>query len=212
MTLTAQELENWRMHFHARTAQFASEGYDRLGAPEFILDQAGPIDGPALDVGTGMGLTARALARRGLEVVSVDTEAQDQEVAAFLTDDPAVAARIRFMRANARSLPFADGRFGCAVAIDVLHHLDEDGASVLREIARVVRPGGTIVLGDFSREGFEMVSRIHAAEGRVHPEGPVTMDRARAVLLGLGLTEVKTADGHMHEVSIFRVPGTRPPG
>ena len=59
---------------------------DRLAAVSFILDEAGPLDGPVLDVGTGMGITARALAGRGLDIITVDTNAHDQAVAAFLTD------------------------------------------------------------------------------------------------------------------------------
>jgi hypothetical protein len=40
----------------------------------------------------------------------------------------------------------------------------------------VIRPGGVLVLADFSREGFDFASRVLAAEGGVHPEGPVTLD------------------------------------
>ena len=63
------------------------------------------------------------------------------------------------------------------------------------------------MLADFSREGFEMVARVHASEGRVHPEGPVTMDWARGFLCGgLGLTEEKASTGQLHRVSVLRVP------
>lgn len=68
------------------------------------------------------------------------------------------------------------------MAIDVLHHLDK-GSPVLTELLRVVRPGGTVVLADFSAEGFEMVSRVYAADGLVHTEGPVTLDWARGFLI-----------------------------
>jgi SAM-dependent methyltransferase len=205
MHLTAAELEAQRDYFRKRTAQFHDAGYDRLGAAQSVVDDAGALEGPALDVGTGMGITARALAQRGLDVVSIDTNAHDQQVAAFLTDDPDARARIRFTLADAARMPFPDGHFGCAVAIDVLHHLDA-GAPVLAELARVVKPGGLLVLSDFSREGFEMVSRVHAGEGRVHPEGPVTMDWARGFLCGLGMTEVTASSGHLHRGCVLRAP------
>jgi ubiquinone/menaquinone biosynthesis C-methylase UbiE len=207
--LTRDELAQQQDHFWSRTAYYASLGYDRLAAVSFILDEAGPLDGPVLDVGTGMGITARALAGRGLDVVTVDTNARDQEVAAALTDRPELSARIRFMVTSAASLPFPDGHFGAAVAVDVLHHL-EDGRSALAELARVVGPGGAVVLADFSREGFELVRRVHASEGRVHPEGPVTMDWARGFLCGeSGFAEVKRSTGHLHDVCVLRV-GPRP--
>ena len=206
MPLTDEVLAQQKAHFWSRTAYYASLGYDRLAAAAFVLDEAGPLDGPVLDVGTGMGITARALATRSLDVVTVDTNAHDQEVAAFLTDQPEHARRIRFMVTSAAALPFPDGHFGAAVAVDVLHHLEE-GRPALAELARVVRPGGAVVLADFSREGFEMVARVHESEGRVHPEGPVTMDWARGFLCGgLGLTEEKASTGQLHRVSVLRVP------
>ncbi len=212
MPLTIEELTKQKAHFSTQTDRFADSGYDRLGAPEFILSEAGALTGPALDIGTGKGITARALAGLGLDVVSVDLSADDQQVAAFLTDNPEHARRIRFTRADAARLPVPDGHFGCAVVIDVLHHLDA-GGPVLRELLRVVRPGGTVVLADFSAEGFEMISRVYAAEGLVHTEGPVTVDWARGFLVGLGMTELTLSGGHLHRVAVFRTPaaGQAPP-
>ncbi len=205
MPLTREDLERQKAKFRDRTARFADAGYDRFGAPEFVLDGAGELAGPVLDVGTGMGLTARALAARGLDVVSVDTSADDQQVADYLTEGAEARRRIAFARSDAARLPFPDGHFGSAVAVDVLHHL-EAGAPVLAEIRRVVKPGGLVVVADFSAAGFEMVARVHASEGSSHPEGPVTVDWARGFLGGLGLAEEKTFEGHFHRVAVFRTP------
>jgi ubiquinone/menaquinone biosynthesis C-methylase UbiE len=207
MPLAAEQLNEQKIHFAKRTVQFAEAGYDRFGAPEFILDQAGELAGPVLDVGTGTGITARALAGRGLEVVGIDSCADDLQVAEALTDDDAVAGRIRYMVADAARLPVPDGHFGSAIAVDFLHHLDS-GASVLRELVRVVRPSGLIVLADFTAAGFETVSRIHAAEGRVHPEGPVTVDWARRFLVAAGAAEVSLCADHFHHVAVLRTPLT----
>jgi ubiquinone/menaquinone biosynthesis C-methylase UbiE len=204
-TTTPDGLAHQVSHFWTRTAYYASLGYDRLAAVSFILDEAGPLDGPVLDVGTGMGITARGLADRGLEVTSVDPNAEDQAVAAALTEQPAQRSRIRFMVTSASALPFPDGHFGAAVAVDVLHHLDA-GRPALAELARVTRPGGAVILADFSREGFDLVRRVHASEGRVHPEGPVTMDWARGLLCDeLGLAEEKRTTGHLHDMAVLRV-------
>lgn len=212
MPLTPAELEKEKARFDDRTARFAAEGYDRMGAPGFILDQSAPFAGPVLDVGTGTGLTARALAARGFDVVSVDTSANDQQVAESLTTDPELRSKIQFLLADAASLPFASGHFGAAVGVDVLHHL-ASGAAVLAEVARVVRLGGKIVLADFSAEGFEMVRRIHRFEGHEHPEGPVTMDWARGFLGGLGVKECSLAGDRFHRVAVLEAPaaGQAPP-
>ena len=207
MPLTSEQIDIQKAHFAKRTAQFAETGYDRFGAPEFILDQAGALVGPVLDAGTGTGITARAIAGRGLEVVGIDSSADDLQVAAALTEDREIAGRIRYLVADAARVPMPDGHFGSAVAVDFLHHLDA-GAAVLRELLRVVRPSGLLVLADFTAAGFAMASRLHAAEGRVHPEGPVTMDWARGFLAALGAAEVTYSSGHLHHVAVFRTPAT----
>jgi ubiquinone/menaquinone biosynthesis C-methylase UbiE len=51
---------------------------------------------------------------------------------------------LRLVEADARSLPFADGEFDAAIATDLAPHLP-DLVEGLRELARVVRPGGTVV-------------------------------------------------------------------
>jgi ubiquinone/menaquinone biosynthesis C-methylase UbiE len=205
MSLTVEELQQRKAHFSEQTARFAKAGYERLGAPEFILDLADGLESPVLDVGTGTGITARALACRGLEVVSVDLNADDQQAAAFLTDDPQWLRRIRFERGDASRLPFPDGHFAAAVAIDVLHHLDA-GGPVLKELLRVVRPGGLVVLADFTVEGFQIVSKVYEFEGLVHEEGPVTLDWVRGFLSALGLAEISLSTGHLHRVAVFRTP------
>jgi ubiquinone/menaquinone biosynthesis C-methylase UbiE len=113
---------------------------------------------------------------------------------------------VRFTPADGATLPFPDGAFAAAVSFNVLHHL-ADGASVLREVVRVVRPGGAVVLADFSREGFDFATRVLAAEGRVHPEGPVTLDWARGFLVDLGLEETAAGEAHHERFAAFRIAG-----
>jgi len=47
--------------------------------------------------------------------------------------------------ASAAALPFADGAFGLVMAMDIIEHLEDDGP-VFRELARVLEPGGTMVM------------------------------------------------------------------
>jgi 2-polyprenyl-3-methyl-5-hydroxy-6-metoxy-1,4-benzoquinol methylase len=73
-----------------------------------------------LDVGTGTGRAAIALARRGARVTAVDASAEMLAVARRRAADAGV--RVTFDRGDAHALPFADGAFDAAVALRVLMH------------------------------------------------------------------------------------------
>ncbi len=93
MTLPPAEIERRKESFRKRREAFAALGHDGARAAALILDAAGPLEGPVLDLGSGMGAMARELARRGLEVESVDVNAGDQEVAASLTEGTGLESR-----------------------------------------------------------------------------------------------------------------------
>jgi demethylmenaquinone methyltransferase/2-methoxy-6-polyprenyl-1,4-benzoquinol methylase len=103
-----------------------------------------------LDVATGTGLVARELVRRhGCRVVGLDQSEQMLAAArARLARDRWLASRIELVRGEAERLPFADGEFAALTFTYLLRYLD-DPARTLRELARVVRPGGTIAALEF---------------------------------------------------------------
>ena len=188
--------------FLVRTEQYLSLGYDRFAAMDFVVKTGGRLSGPALDIGTGKGLMAMALARQGLEVVSVDPDADEQALAFLLAAEAGLADRIRFFHGDASVLPYSEDHFGCAALVDVLHHL-QDSVSVLEETARVLRPSGTLILADFSPEGFELVARVHQEEGREHPVSGVTPESAETFLSGRGFELTACLSGHKHDVIVL---------
>ena len=192
--------------FDKRTAQYLGMGFDRIAAAEFVAAAAGGITGPALDVGTGRGVTAIALARRVTEVVSIDVDATDRDLASLLAEEAGVRARIRFELCDAASLPFRDGSFGCVATMDALHHL-ADPVAALGEFKRVLSPDGKLVLADFSAEGFELIARAHREQGREHPVLGVSLGEAEDMLARLGMRRVVRRSGHLHEVSVMMREG-----
>lgn len=201
----------WQLNaFRSRTGRYLQEGYDRIAAARFVAAAAGELTGPSLDVGTGKGLMATALARTGLDVVSVDVDAAEQAVAAALAAEAGASGRIRFVRADGACLPFREDRFGCAVMMDMLHHLD-DPAPVLREMARVVRPGGVIIVADFSEAGFDLVARVHREEGHEHPRSNATVGGVRRELSRRDFRCTCDREAHHHRVVALikkrRLPG-----
>ncbi len=188
--------------FRARNDRYARAGFDRIAAAEFVIETGGELSGPALDIGTGKGLAARALARRGLNVVSVDVDAEEQALARFLAEEEGLAERIRFVRGDASELPFPPHHFGCAVMVGVLHHLENPVPS-LDEMARVLRPSGTAVLADFSRDGLEIVARVHREDGREHPVTGATPETAAEFLCSKGFAVAARLNGHHHDVIVL---------
>jgi demethylmenaquinone methyltransferase / 2-methoxy-6-polyprenyl-1,4-benzoquinol methylase len=99
-----------------------------------------------LDVATGTGLVARELVSRfGCSVVAVDQSPEMLTVAAERTR----GLPVRLVEGRAEHLPFADGEFAGLTFTYLLRYVDDPAATV-RELARVVRPGGTIAMLEFA--------------------------------------------------------------
>ena len=115
-----------------------------------------------LDVATGTGLVARALRERyGCQVVGLDRSAEMLEAAS------ARDGHIALVRARAESLPFPDESFDHLTFTYLMRYVD-DPAATMRELARVVRPGGLIVALDFgvpTNPILRMLWRMYASIG-----------------------------------------------
>lgn len=108
-----------------------------------LVDSLGPRDGARyLDVATGTGLVAREIRRRARCAV-VGLDPSPGMVAAAAGRDGVV-----LLRGRAEALPFEDGRFDGLTFTYLLRYVD-DPAATLRELARVVRPGGRIASLEF---------------------------------------------------------------
>jgi SAM-dependent methyltransferase len=89
-------------------------------------------------------LLAVTLARRGVEIVSVDQLESEIDAWRKLT---AGEPRLTLQVGDGRSLPFEDASFDHAYSVSVLEHIPEPGdEEALRELARVTRPGGRVVV------------------------------------------------------------------
>jgi SAM-dependent methyltransferase len=112
-----------------------------------LMDLAGPLAGKSvLDVGCGDGTLASALRRSGASFVAgCDPDAR--MIAKATADATAAGDRMAFMRGRAENLPFHDGSFDIVTAVTVLSFV-EDRARAVREMARVLKPEGRVVIGD----------------------------------------------------------------
>jgi ubiquinone/menaquinone biosynthesis C-methylase UbiE len=101
-----------------------------------------------LDLGCGIGGPAIRLARTtGAQVTGISNVASQIEHATAMAASDGMAERVTFEQADALKLPFPDESFDAVIALESLIHMQRDPA--LREIARVLRPGGRLAAADF---------------------------------------------------------------
>lgn len=179
-----------RLENRAKDAVFArlfDKYAARLGLPE---------SAQVLEVGCGTGAMTRFLARRPDftgRVVGVDHSASFIEAARRHAQAEGVEDRIAFRVGDAHRLDFPAATFDAVIAHTVISHVT-DPAAVLREMARVVRPGGMVAVfdGDYASLTYafpdaELGRRVDAALVGATFNNPLVMRELPRLFRELGL-------------------------
>jgi SAM-dependent methyltransferase len=157
----------------------------KLARRERLLD-ALPWTGAeqVLDVGCGRGLLLIGAARRvpagsavGLDLWRAeDLSANRPEATLANAGAEGVLARVRVETGDMRQMPFPDASFDRVVSRAAIHNLPSapDRAQAVREIARVLRPGGWVLIDDIRHLGdYRAVLQAHGCEARRRLDSPV---------------------------------------
>jgi ArsR family transcriptional regulator len=160
----------------AERARSASDAFRRdgmdwdemraLGLPAGAIEQALLDSLPArmealLDIGTGTGRLLELAAPRAERALGVDMSRDMLALARARLAERGLADRATVRQADMYRLPFADGAFD-AVALQMVLHYAEDPAAALAEAARVLKPGGVLLIADLAPHGQAALLEKHA--------------------------------------------------
>ncbi|SCL21862.1 27-O-demethylrifamycin SV methyltransferase [Micromonospora nigra] len=154
-----------------------------------------------LDLGCGIGEPAIRLAKtHRIVVVGVSISKRQVERANGRAVSAGLADRLSFQYGDAMDLPFPDESFDIVWALESLHHMP-DRAHVIRQAARVLRPGGRLAIGDFmllpSADGYAAgAARVNEASKGVL--SVVGIDDYVAMIHEAGLVTDATEDVSKH--------------
>ena len=154
------------------------------------IDWAGKT---VLDVGCAGGFMSEALDARGAAVTGIDPA--EDAIAAAQAHAHKGSRDIRYDVGVGEALPYADESFDAVVCVDVLEHV-ADLEQVIREIARVLKPGGLFLFDTINRNPIARLATITIAEDllRLLPQGTHDPDmyikpaELRAMMSAAGMT------------------------
>ncbi|MCP3918377.1 MAG: class I SAM-dependent methyltransferase [bacterium] len=136
----------------------------------------------AADVGAGTGYITEALAARGVGVIAVDSS---ESMLTALTAKLQPEADVDCRQGDAEALPIEDGTVDYTFANMLLHHVESPPAAI-REMARILKPGGTLVLTDLDEHDFEFLVTEHHDRWKGFER-----DRIREWFVEAGLVDVR---------------------
>lgn len=118
----------------------------RRFVPKFLHASPDPFRGEVLEVGSGTGWTSRCILETFPQVELTASDVDDRAKRKFNQLRTIYGQRLRFRQANLLKLPFDRSSFDIVIVINVFQYVD-DLQGAIRQLLRVLRPGGLIGVG-----------------------------------------------------------------
>lgn len=165
-----------------------------------------------LDVGTGTAQIPIELCRRAdfVRVTAVDLASHMLQIGQRNVIRAGLESVLRLEQIDAKGLPYADGEFAAVMSNSIVHHIPEPFA-VLREMRRVLNPGGVLFVRDLLRPPdvarLDQLVATYAGDANPHQRqmfrdslhAALTLDEVRDLLTAVGLPRnllSQTSDRH----------------
>ncbi len=181
-----------------RVALLKKYGYDICWSRDFILKKAQLRKGTILEIGTGKGHFAVALAKKGFSLTSIDLDPTPQKMARIYLQRAALGKKVRILVMNAEKLKFSSHSFDNIVSVNFMHHA-KNPLKCLAEIVRVAK--SMIVIADVNKKGDAILERARKQEGHSHTRSRISFPVMKGFLQKKGF-EVKTYKGFCQTILV----------
>lgn len=210
---------------------------ETFGGTLYAGEQVDPAAGPALESSLGCGVpTAVAELREGETVLDLGSGGgadvlisagrvgpRGRAIGVDMTDEMLALARrnaaragvtnVEFLKGTIEALPLPDDSVDVVISNCVVN-LSPDKGAVLREAARVLRPGGRIAISDvIADEGMDQATRTDMAAWTGCIAGALTRTEFERLLADAGLEDVEVTPTHrVHDAAASAIVRARAPG
>jgi ubiquinone/menaquinone biosynthesis C-methylase UbiE len=134
------------------------KGFFSEAVREKAYTMAGVKEGQlAADIGAGTGFVTEGLIQKGLKVIAVD---RSEEMLSQMKEKFNEYAIVEYRQGEAKSLPIENDTVDYAMANMYLHHVYEPFTAI-KEMVRIIKPGGKLVITDLDEHTFEFLKSEH---------------------------------------------------
>jgi len=168
-----------------RVKLFKKYGYDIPKARRFIMSKAKLVKGSnMLEVGTGRGHMATALAQKGFKLISIDLDKKAQDVARIhlkaIKRDKSVILKIM----NAERLRYKPDYFSQVISVNFIHHA-KNPIKCLKEMIRVTK--NKLIIADINKRGERTMEKVHRLDGHSHAPSKISLKETEVLLKNTGM-------------------------
>ena len=175
--------------YYGRLKVFKQHGLDLVKTRYFILEKSGiGKSDSVLEVGTGKGHAAISMARKKVNVTTIDIDKESLRIARNNLKAFGLLRYVTIKRMNAERLNYANGCFDYVISVNFIHHAKRPYLCI-KEMLRVAGKG--VVIADFNKQGEKLMDRIHKEEGHIHKRSSITLAKIKTIFQKNGL-KVKT--------------------
>lgn len=166
--------------YYGRLKVFRRHGLDIVKTRYFILEKSGIKKGDSvLEVGTGKGHAAISMARKKINVTTIDIDKESLHIARNNLKAFGLSRYVKIKRMNVEHLKYANGCFDYVISVNFIHHAKRPYLCI-KEMLRVAGKG--VVIADFNKQGERLMDRIHKEEGRTHERSAIALAKIKTIL------------------------------